>query len=386
MGLDMGRALHKLSARAVANLGPGMHSDGGGLYLLVKPSGGRSWIFRFRHHGRLRDMGLGSTQDFALAEARARAAEQRKLRADGVDPIEARKAARGATARTWGEAVADFIGTQRVGWKNQAQADQWLQSLRDHGPDFELPVSAIDTALVVRCLRKVWTEKTETATRVRGRIERVWDAERVAGGVAGENPARWRGHLQHLLPPPTKVRKVENHAAMPYADAPAFMAALLRGSSASRRALAFTVLTAARTGEATGAAWSEFDLQAGVWTVPADRMKAAREHLVPLSRQVLEILRALPKSRPPFDLSENAMLYLLQRQPPKGLGLPYTVHGFRSTFRDWVSEQTDTPSEVAEMALAHAIKDKVEAAYRRGALLEKRRVLMQAWADYLLPE
>jgi integrase len=370
----MGRALHKLTAKSVQNLGPGLHSDGGGLYLLVKPTGARSWIFRFRHLGRLRDMGLGSTQDFSLAEARVRAAEQRKLRADGIDPIEARKAARGSPARSWGEAVAEFIATQAVGWKNEAQADQWLQSLRDHGPDFELPVSAIDTPLILRCLRKIWTGKTETATRIRARIERIWDAERVAGAVAGENPARWKGHLQHLLPPPEKVRKVENHAAMPYADAQAFMAALLSGQSISRRALAWTILTAARTGEVTGADWPEIDL------------KAAREHVVPLSRQAVAVLEILPRSRPPFALSENAMLYLLQRPPPKGLGLPYTVHGFRSTFRDWTAEQTATEREVAEMALAHTIRDKVEAAYRRGNLLEKRRQLMQAWADYLLPE
>jgi integrase len=253
------------------------------------------------------------------------------------------------------------------------------------GPTVELPVSAIDTPLILRCLRKIWTGKTETATRIRARIERIWDAERVAGAVAGENPARWKGHLQHLLPPPEKVRKVENHAAMPYVDAPAFMASLLTGSSISRRALAFTVLTAARTGEVTGADWHEFDLQAATWTIPAERMKAAREHVVPLSRQGLELLHVLPKSRPPFALSENAMLYMLQRPPPKGLGLPFTTHGFRSTFRDWTAEQTDVQREVAEMALAHTIKDKVEAAYRRGALLEKRRALMQAWADYLLP-
>ncbi len=381
----MGRSLHKLTAKAVANLGPGMHSDGGGLYLLVKPTGGRSWIFRFRHLGRLRDMGLGSVQDFTLAEARARAAEQRKLRADGIDPIEARAAARARPERTWGEAVDDFLAAQAAGWKNDAQEAQWRQSLADYGPAFDKPVAAVDTAMVLRCLRPIWTDKTETATRVRGRIERIWDAERVAGTVEGENPARWKGHLKHLLPPPTKVRKVANHAAMPYADLPAFMARLLEGNSLSRMAMAFTVLTAARTAEVTGAEWAEFDLQAGTWTVPAERMKAAREHVVPLSRQALAILESMPRKKPPFALSENGMLYLLQRPPPKGLGLPYTVHGFRSTFRDWTAEQTNTPHEVAEMALAHTIRNKVEAAYRRGQLLEKRAVLMQAWADFCLP-
>lgn len=381
----MGRSLHKLTAKAVANLGPGMHSDGGGLYLLVRATGARSWIFRFRHLGRLRDMGLGSVQDFTLAEARARAAAQRKLRADGIDPIDARDAARARPERTWGDAVNDFLSAQAVGWKNNAQEAQWRQSLDAYGPPMGCTVAAVDTAMVLRCLRPIWTEKTETATRVRGRIERIWDAERVAGTVEGENPARWKGHLKHLLPPPEKVRKVENHAAMPYVDLPGFMARLVEGQSLSRKAMAWTVLTAARTGEVTGAKWAEFDLQARTWTIPAARMKAGREHVVPLSRQALAVLESMPRDKPPFGLSENAMLYLLQRPAPKGFGLPYTVHGFRSTFRDWTAEQTDTPHEVAEMALAHAIRDKVEAAYRRGALLDKRRVLMQAWADFCLP-
>lgn len=381
----MGRQLHKLTAKAVQNLGPGTHSDGGGLYLVVKPTGGRSWIFRFRHLGRLRDMGLGSTQDFTLAEARVRAAEQRKLRADGIDPIEARAAARARPERTWGDAVDDFLSVQAYGWKNDAQEAQWRQSLVDYGPPFDKPVAAVDTAMVLRCLRPIWTEKTETATRLRARIERIWDAERVAGTVDGENPARWKGHLKHLLPPPTKVRKVTNHAAMPYADLPAFMDQLLGGESLSRKALAFTVLTATRTGEVINADWPEFDLRAGTWTIPAGRMKAGREHVVPLSRQARAVLESMPRDKPPFELSENAMLYLLQREPPKGFGLPYTVHGFRSAFRDWTAEQTDTPHEVAEMALAHTIRNKVEAAYRRGQLLEKRTVLMQAWADFCLP-
>jgi integrase len=382
----MGRSLHKLTAKGIANLGPGMHSDGGGLYLLVRPTGARSWIFRFRCFGRSRDMGLGSLQDFTLAEARARAAAQRKLRADGIDPIDARDAARARPERTWGDAVGDFLRAQAVGWKNDAQEAQWRQSLVDYGPAFDKPVGAVDTAMVLRCLRAIWTEKTETATRLRARIERIWDAERAGGAVVGENPARWKGHLKHLLPPPTKVRKVENHAAMPYADVPAFMASLRSGSSLSRMALAFTVLTAARTGEVTGADWPEFDLKAATWTIPAVRMKAGREHVVPLSRQALGVLESMPRDKPPFALSENAMLYLLQRPPPKGFGLPYTTHGFRSAFRDWTSEQTNTTHEVAEMALAHTIRNKVEAAYRRGQLIEKRAVLMQAWADFCQPE
>lgn len=373
----------KLTARQVQTLGPGYHADGDGLYLQVTPSGARSWILRYQLAGRRREMGLGPVALFGLAEARQRAAQQRRLLADGVDPIAARRAARAATGRTWGQAVDDFIAAHEPGWKGPAQAAQWRQSLADYGPDRDLPVEAIDTALVVGLLRKLWTTRTETATRLRGRIERVWDAERVAGTVTGENPARWRGHLDKLLPRPSKVARVVHHRAMPYADVPAFMARLAERDAASRRALRFTILTAARTGEVTGAGWDEFDLEAAEWTVPAERMKAGREHVVPLPAAAVAILRSLPRDRPPFRLSENAMLYLVQKPPPKGYGLPYTVHGFRSSFRDWAAETTAHPAEVVEMALAHTIPNKVEAAYRRGNLLAKRRQLMDEWADYV---
>jgi len=373
----------KLTARQVQTLGPGYHADGDGLYLQVTPSGARSWILRYQIAGRRREMGLGPVSLFGLAEARQRAAQQRRLLADGIDPIEARRAARASTARTWGEAVDDFIAAHEPGWKGPAQAAQWRQSLADYGPAADLPVTAIDTALVVSLLRRIWTTKTETATRVRGRIERIWDAERVAGTVSGENPARWRGHLDKLLPRPSKVARVAHHRAMPYADVPAFMARLAERDAASRRALRFTILTAARTGEVTGADWDEFDLEAGLWVIPAERMKAGREHVVPLPSAAVAILRSLPRDRPPFRLSENAMLYLVQKPPPKGYGLPYTVHGFRSSFRDWAAETTAHPAEVVEMALAHTIPNKVEAAYRRGNLLAKRRELMEDWAAYL---
>lgn len=373
----------KLTARQVQTLGPGYHADGDGLYLQVTPSGARSWILRYQLAGRRREMGLGPVALFGLAEARQRAAQQRRLLADGIDPIEARRAARAATGRTWGQAVEDFIAAHEPGWKGPAQAAQWRQTLRDHGPAEDLPVTAIDTALVVGLLRKLWTSKTETATRLRGRIERIWDAERVAGTVSGENPARWRGHLDKLLPRPSKVARVVHHRAMPYADVPAFMARLAERDAASRRALRFTILTAARTGEVTGAGWDEFDLEAGLWVIPAERMKAGREHVVPLPSAAVAILRGLPRDRPPFRLSENAMLYLVQKPPPKGYGLPYTVHGFRSSFRDWAAETTAHPAEVVEMALAHTIPNKVEAAYRRGNLLAKRRQLMDEWADYV---
>lgn len=373
----------KLTARQVQTLGPGYHADGDGLYLQVTDNGARSWILRYQIAKRRREMGLGPVALFGLAEARQRAAQQRRLLADGVDPIAARRAARAVTGRTWGQALEDFIAAHEAGWKGPAQAAQWRQSLKDHGPRADLPLQAIDTALVVDLLRKVWTTKTETATRLRSRIERVWDAERVAGTVTGENPARWRGHLDKLLPRPSKVAKPQHFRAMPYLEVPGFMAKLGSREAASRRALRFTILTAARTSEVTEATWAEFDLEAATWTIPAERMKAGREHVVPLSPAAVAILEPLPRDKPPFRLSENAMLYLVQKASPKGYGLPYTVHGFRSSFRDWAAETTSHPPEVVEMALAHTIANKVEAAYRRGNLLAKRRELMDAWAAYL---
>lgn len=367
----------KLTARQVMTLGEGVHGDGDCLYLQVSPSGARSWILRYQRHGKRREMGLGPVSLYGLAEARQRATLYRRLLAEGKDPIAHRRAAQAASGRTWGDAVADFIAAHEPGWKSGAQADQWRQSLADYGPEADMPVEALTTAEVVRLLRKVWTAKTETATRVRGRIERVWDAERVAGTVTGDNPARWRGHLDKLLPKPSKVAKPTHFRAMPYAEVPALMARLRERDGLARRALRFTILTAARTGEVTGASLRE--VRGDLWVIPPERMKAGREHRVPLVAEAVGLLTA----DPPFPLSENGMLSLLQKKPPKGFGLPYTVHGFRSSFRDWAAECTDFPREVVEMALAHTIKDKTEAAYRRGDLLAKRRELMQAWADYL---
>lgn len=380
----MGRATNRLSARAVATAGTGYHCDGAGLYLLVAAGGSASWVFRYTLRGRKREMGLGSAADFTLAQARERASAQRRLLADGVDPIEARRAAQvqpDAPARTWGQAKAEFIAARAGEWRNQAQRAQWEQSLTAYGPADSLPVAALDTDVVVACLRPEWRTggKVETMTRVRGRIERIWDAERVRGFVSGENPARWRGHLEHLLPRPAKVAKTAHHAAMPYGALPGFWRDLVDGKTHSRAALQFAILTAARTAEVTGARWAEFDLQAALWTVPAARMKAGREHVVPLVPAAVTLLRARQGLDAPFPMSEAAMLQLLQRQ----MGRPYTVHGFRSAFRDWCAEETDFPGEVAEMALAHVIADETEAAYRRGNLLTKRRALMEAWAAYL---
>lgn len=349
----------------------------------VTASGARSWILRYQLDGRRREMGLGSASLFGLAEARERALAARKLLADGIDPIEARRDERRKPDRLWGDAVSDYIEAHRSAWKNESQAEQWTQSLRDYGPKPDTKVSQIDTDHVVRLLRAIWSDKTETATRVRSRIERVWAAERVAGNVTGENPARWRGHLDALLPKPSKVAPVRHHSAMPYSDLPALWQRLCERNNVTRLALRFTILTAARTGEVTGAQWAEFDLDNGFWDRPAARMKAGRAHTVPLVPEALAILRDLPRNKPPFKLSENSMLYLLQKPPPKGLGLAYTVHGFRSSFRDWAGETTHHPREVIEHALAHQIRDKAEAAYARGTLIDKRRVLMQDWARFV---
>lgn len=379
----MARPINRLSARAVQTLkDPGYHADGGGLYLLIGPTGAKSWVLRYQLRGRRREMGLGSAQLVSLQEARGAALEQRKVLAQGRDPL-AERAAAAAVGRTFGECAEALIASLAPGWKHEAQAEQWRQSLRDYGPAAATPIADVDTARVMACLQPIWTTKTETANRVRGRIERVLDWARVHGLRAGDNPARWRGHLDKLLPKPSKVGKRRHHEAMPYSDVPAFMARLAERDGAARRALRFTILTAARTGEVTGAEWVEFDLAAAVWTIPAERMKGGREHQVPLTAAAIAILRGLPRDRPPFALSENGMLYMVQKAPPKGFGLPFTVHGFRSSFRDWAAETTEFPNELVEMALAHAIRNKAEAAYRRGNLLERRRRLMEAWAEFL---
>lgn len=386
MGPEIGRGWesvprpkHRLTARQVATAAAGYHADGDGLYLLVAPEGTASWVFRFTLRGRKREMGLGAASVFSLAEARQRATQQRKLLADGLDPIEHRNALRSAKRRLWGEAAEEFIAAHEPGWKTPEQAHQWRQSLIDYGPDKALPIEAVDTALVVGLLRKIWSEKTETATRVRGRIERIWDAEKVAGHISGENPARWKGHLQSLLPKPSKVANAGHHAAMPYTDLPAYMARLRERDGLSRKALEFTILCAARTSEVIEAPWAEFNNRDHTWTIPGSRMKGGEPHTVPLSRAAQAALKARAGNDAPFPLSLGGMLALLQDEMKE----PYTVHGFRSSFSDWAHETTDFPNHVIEMALAHKIENKAEAAYRRGALLAKRRELMEAWAAFL---
>lgn len=378
----MPRPINRLSARAVTTANkPGYVADGGGLYLQISPGGTKAWVFRYERAGRRREMGLGSAQIISLQDARQLAIQQRAVLASGKDPLEERRAARSVISeRTWGECADAYIESHRAGWKNETQAAQWEQSLREYGPDRHSPVSAIDTAAVMACLLPIWKTKTETATRVRGRIERVLDWARVSGFRAGENPARWRGHLDKLLPRASKVKKSKHFPAMPYQELPGFMASLLLRETLAAKALAFTILTAVRTNETTGAEWSEFS--GDLWTIPGDRMKAGADHVVPLPEAAIKILDSLPKDVAPFRLSENGMLYYLQRTMKHPT---YTVHGFRSSFRDWASETTTFQSEVVEMALSHTIRDKTEAAYRRGSLLSKRRTLMDAWADFLLP-
>jgi integrase len=395
----MARTVGKLTALKVARkLPPGMYADGAGLYLQVTGEGAKSWIFRFSLRGRSREMGLGSISAMSLSDARTKAAQCRRLRQDGIDPIEARKALRAQAALdaaqtlTFKQAAGSYIAAHRAGWKNAKHAAQWGSTLANYAERVigALSVQAIDTTLVLKVLEPIWKAKPETASRVRGRIEAILDWAKVRGLRQGENPARWRGHLDHILPAKTKVRRVKHHAALPYPDMPAFMAALRVQDSIAARALELTTLTAARTGDTIGAVWDEVSLSDKVWTVPAERMKAGKEHRVPLSGRALAILgeaqsARMPESRYVFPggkagkpLSNMAMTEVLRRMERGDI----TVHGFRSTFRDWAAERTNFPNEVVEMALAHAVGDKVEAAYRRGDLLEKRRRLMAEWATY----
>ncbi|MEP9386469.1 integrase arm-type DNA-binding domain-containing protein [Mesorhizobium sp. KR9-304] len=389
--------INRLSVAAVnAKRKSGLYADGGGLYLQVAKGGSKTWIFRYMLAGRPRKMGLGSIHTVSLKLARERAAEQRLKLLDADDPIELRKAERMAklatstTALSFREAAEQYINTHRAGWKNVKHAGQWEATLKTYVyPVFgDLAVSRVDVALVMKVLEPIWSVKPETASRVRGRIESILDWAKARHLREGENPARWKGHLDKLLPARNKVAKVEHHAALPYAEIGAFIDDLGELDGNGARALEFAILTAARTGEVVGANWQEVDFDSGMWTIPAERMKASREHRVPLSSRAVEILKALPReegnphvfigagrSRP---LSNMAMLMTLRRMERADL----TVHGFRSTFRDWAAEQTAYPNEMLEMALAHTVGDKTEAAYRRGDMVEKRRRLMDDWAVF----
>ncbi|MGH8735902.1 MAG: tyrosine-type recombinase/integrase [Burkholderiales bacterium] len=391
----MSRPVHRLSAKTVEKTkGPGYYSDGGGLYLQVSATASRSWIFRYTRRGKSHEMGLGSGRDVSLAEARTRAEDARRQLAGGVEPLAAREGHRAqeelqkAGSISFSECAKKYIDAHKASWRNEKHAEQWQNTLDSYaGPVIgELAVKDVDTALVLRVLEPIWSKKPETASRVRGRIERILDYARVRGYRDGENPARWRGHLDKLLPSALNRKTREHHAALPYDELPAFMRDLRAQGGNAARALELLILTAARTGEIIGCEpEKEMDLKKEVWTIPAGRMKAGKEHRVPLSPQAVTVIEAQPTGTYLFSggkegapLSNMAMLELLRRMGRDDL----TVHGFRSTFRDWAAECTSYPGEVCEMALAHAIGDKVEAAYRRGDLFEKRRSLMLDWARY----
>jgi integrase len=382
--LEVSRLARKASA--------GLFADGGNLYLQVSQSGVASWIFRYLAGGRERAAGLGPLHTVSLKEARDKALEYRKLRLEGIDPIEHRKAGRvkaaleAARAMSFRQCAERYFNAHRDEWTSAKHAGQWSASLEQHAFPLigDLPVASIDTDLVVKVLEPIWRTKRETASRIRGRIEAILDSAKTRGYRQGENPARWKGHLQHLL---AGKGDVEHHAALPFEDIPEFVARLRTTDGVPARALEFTILTAARSAEVLGATWSEMDFKTCTWTVPAERMKARREHRKPLGSSALAIPAALWQTRESTfvfpgrsagrPLGPVAMQQVLQRMRASA-----TVHGFRSSFRDWAAERTNFPHEVAEMALAHTVGDKVEAAYRRGDLFEKRRQLAEAWARY----
>jgi len=400
----MVRTIGRLKALTVERAkAPGLYPDGGGLWLQIKSREAKSWVFRFKHQaiagGKARMMGLGSVKDYTLAAARAKAAECRRLLAEGKDPIAEREAERArvrleaATAKTFKWCAEELIKGKREGWRSARHAAQWSSTLETYAyPEIgDMAVAAVDLPAVLRVLRPIWTgpgARPETASRLRGRIESVLSWAAVHGYRHGENPAQWRGRLDAILPSKAKVVRVEHHPALPYSEIGAFMADLRQQEGTAARALEFLILTAARVSEISAATWDHVDLSGALWIVPPARIKAGREHRVPLSEPALEILRKLapakavghifPSTRRSKVVSSASMLDVLRRIRPGDL----TVHGFRSTFRDWAAEQTNFPSEAAEMALAHAVSDKVEAAYRRGDMIERRRQLMEAWGRY----
>ena len=387
-----------LTPLAVKNAKPGRHADGGGLHLLVKESGARSWVYRFMLNGKSRDVGLGPAGPggISLADARtARDALRLKVKA-GIDPLEERQreaAEALATAQaaqvagiTFQTVAEAYIGANEESWRNDKHRQQWKNTLKTYVYPVigELPVAEVGTAHVLQILEPIWKAKAETASRVRGRMETILDAAKARGYRDGENPARWRGHIAQILPARSRLTR-GHHKAMPYDAIPAFVGALHTRKAVAALALEFTILTAARTGEVIGAKWDEVDLEKAIWTIPASRMKAGKEHRVPLSPRAVEILGSTQGLRKEWlfpaagggKLSGMAMAMLLRR-----MKVDVTVHGFRSGFRDWCAECTGYAHEVAEMALAHTIDNKVERAYRRGDLFDKRRRLMDEWAEF----
>ncbi|POD72051.1 integrase [Pseudomonas syringae group genomosp. 3] len=388
------RALKKMISEASA----GTHRVNDGLYLQVSKSGSTSWIFRFQLDGRRREMGLGTYPDVSMLAAKEASEDARRLVAKRIDPITARDQAL-ADGRAQSEKVVtfkayalDYIQTHRAGWSNVKHAQQWENTLTTYAFPVigEKSISSVNTDDLLKILSPIWSVKNETASRVRNRLEAIISSAKARRLFEGENPALWKGHLETLLPKRNSLKRVKHHAALPYAEIPEFIFQLNQQAGLSARALLLVILTACRTSEVLQATWTEFDLDAAVWTIPAARMKARREHKVPLSAHAVAILRSTPQllgspyvfpgTRPGRPLSQMAMAMLLRRMKCDDL----TVHGFRSTFRDWAAEETSFPNMVAEMALAHTVGNAVEAAYRRGDLLAKRKELMQEWADYCM--
>ena len=398
----MARLVDQLTEAKIRTLtAPGFYPDGRGLYLQVRPGGARSWIFRFTLNGRTRDMGLGALTEISLVKARAKATEARALRDKEIDPIEAAEAQRapGASPRsplgpTFEQAAEAYMADKLKRLRSDVHRHQWRQTLEDYAYPIigKLPVAEIDTSDVLAVLKPIWETKCETAARLRGRLERILARATVEGHRSGANPATWRGHLQEALPAKSEVQPTVHFSAMDFADVPGFMAELSARSGVAAVALRFLVLTAARTGEVTGACWSEIDWKERTWTVPAERAKTGRDHIVPLSTGAIAALRQIEPlrdlsgctifpGRKGKGLSCMAMLSLVQRRMQRSV----TVHGFRSAFRDWAGDEGDVPRELAEASLAHVVKDSTERAYRRKTAVERRREVMQAWCDFCLP-
>lgn len=402
----MPRRAAGLSAAKVTKAAPGRYGDGAGLYLLVRSAEARFWVFRWTRAGRMREMGLGPAAGRAavsLAEARTKARRLHDLVREGRDPLAERDAGQAAAKAEAAQTAASvitfrvvadrYLGAHEAGWKNPKHRQQWRNTLRDYVlPALgDLAVAAVGTGDVMGIVEPLWQAKPETASRVRGRIEFILDYAKAREWRAGENPARWRGHLDHLLPGREKVQRVEHHAALPWRGIGAFMDKLGRQQGVAALALRFAILTAARSGEARGATWREIDLDNGIWAIPAERMKAGREHRVPLSDAALGVLRQMAPLRdrhhgdlvfPGGRLGRPLSDVAVSKAAKVASGDDATVHGFRSTFRDWCAEATGYPREVAEAALAHVVRDKTEAAYQRGDFFDKRRKLMAEWATF----
>ncbi len=412
LGGIMGKGINRLSVLAVGRTKKdGLYADGGNLYLQVRGDGKyKSWLFRYMRHGGSHDIGLGPIHDFTLADARTKAQRLRVMLKEGIDPLEAKKnqveAARQAASKgtTFEACAREYIEAHKDSWKQKRHAKQWEQALTKHAYEKigKLPVRNIDTENVLSVLQPVWKEKTETAKRLRGRIESILDWAKVKGFRHGENPARWRGHLSNMLAKPSKLQKVEHFAALPYAEIYGFLRTLKEHEGDGVKALKLVIHTAKRTTEVLEAQWDEFDFKNKVWTIPAERMKGEIEHRVPLTELALAVLKEIKAEREeetpagaklnPYlfpspqrnktTLSNAAMAALLKRMGR----LDITVHGFRSTFKDWAAEQTDYADEVSEAALAHVLKDKVKAAYLRSDFFEKRRHQLEDWAKYCQSE